>query len=47
MDKDQFVAGAYGYNATDIELGGVVNFNNGDDDAPVSAAVTFVTGIEK
>jgi len=47
MDKDQFVAGAYGNNATDIELGGVVNFNNGDDDAPVSAVVTFVTGIEK
>ena len=47
METDQFVAGAYGNNATDIELGGVVNFNNGDDDAPVSAAVTFVTGIEK
>ena len=47
MDKDQFVAGAYGNNATDMELGGVVNFNNGDDDAPVSAIVTFVTGIEK
>jgi len=47
METDQFVAGAYGNNATDIELGGVVNFNNGDDDAPVSAVVTFVTGIEK
>ena len=47
METDQFVAGAYGNNAADIELGGVVNFNNGDDDAPVSAVVTFVTGIEK
>lgn len=46
MSTGDFVAGVYGADRSDIELGGVVNFDNGDDEARASAFATFVSGLE-